>query len=91
MPDANWYERMYGGRDEELLPLEPGHKYFLADPRAPLSGELLDIGCGTGNFLAAARDAGYSVTGIELDRNAARFAKERLGLQRVLQIGRAHV
>lgn len=86
MPDARWYEQMYGGRDENLLPLEPGHKYFLADPLAPRGGKLLDIGCGTGNFLAAARDAGYGVTGIELDRNAARFAKERLGLQRVLPL-----
>jgi SAM-dependent methyltransferase len=86
MPDARWYELMYGGRDEELLPLEPGHRYFLADALAPRSGRLLDIGCGTGNFLAAACDAGYEVTGIELDRNAARFAKERLGLQRVLPL-----
>jgi SAM-dependent methyltransferase len=86
MPDARWYELIYGGRDEKLLPLEPGHKYFLADPLAPRSGELLDIGCGTGNFLAAARDRGYGVTGIELDRNAARFAKERLGLQRVFPV-----
>ena len=86
LPDAQWYEQMYGGRDENLLPLEPGHKYFLADPLAPRNGELLDIGCGTGNFLAAARGAGYGVTGIELDRNAARFAKERLGLQRVLAL-----
>lgn len=84
MPDARWYEQMYGGRDETLLPLEPGHKYFLTDPLAPGKGELLDIGCGTGNFLAAARNAGYGVTGIELDRNAARFAGERLGLTRVL-------
>jgi 2-polyprenyl-3-methyl-5-hydroxy-6-metoxy-1,4-benzoquinol methylase len=86
MPDARWYEQMYGGRDENLLPLEPGHRYFLADRLAPRGGELLDIGCGTGNFLAAARHAGYGVTGIELDRNAARFAKERLGLQRVLPV-----
>jgi len=87
MPDAQWYEQMYGGRDEKLLPLEPGHKYFLADyPLALRGGELLDIGCGTGNFLAAARDRGYGVTGIELDRNAARFAKERLGLQRVFPL-----
>jgi len=86
MPDARWYEQMYGGRDEELLPLEPGHKYFLDDAAAPRGGELLDVGCGTGNFLAAARDAGHRVTGIELDRNAARFAKERLGLQRVLPL-----
>ena len=86
MPDAAWYEQMYGSRDERLLPLEPGHKYFLADPLAPGGGRLLDIGCGTGNFLVAARDAGYDVTGIELDRNAARFAKKRLGLQRVFPL-----
>jgi len=86
MPDAKWYEQMYGGRDEKLLPLEPGHKYFLADALAPRGGKLLDIGCGTGNFLAAARDAGYEVTGIELDRNAARFAKERLGLQDIFPL-----
>src|SRR6266481_547416 len=79
MPDAQWYERMYGGRDEKVLPLEPGHKYFLADSLAPRGGELLDIGCGTGNFLAAASDRGYGVTGIELDPNAAGFTKERLG------------
>jgi len=86
MPDARWYEQMYGGRDEKLLPLEPGHKYFLADTLAPRGGKLLDIGCGTGNLLAAAREAGYDVTGIELDRNAARFAKERLGLQNILPL-----
>jgi SAM-dependent methyltransferase len=86
MPEAGWYEQMYGGRDEQLLPLEPGHRYFLGDASAPKKGELLDIGCGTGNFLAAARDAGYQVTGTELDRNAARFAKERLGLPRVLPL-----
>jgi len=86
MPDARWYEQMYGGRDEKLLPLEPGHKYFLADPLAPGQGELLDIGCGTGNFLAAARDAGYEVSGTELDRNAARFARERVGLPRVFPL-----
>src|SRR5258707_8278971 len=86
MPDARWYEQMYGGRDEKLLPLEPGHKYFLADTLAPRGGKLLDIGCGTGNLLAAAREAGYDVTGIELDRNAARFAKEQLGLQNILPL-----
>ena len=86
MPDALWYEQMYGGRDEKLLPLEPGHKYFLADPLAPGRGELLDIGCGTGNFLAAARMAGYEVSGTELDRNAARFAKEQVGLPRMFPL-----
>jgi SAM-dependent methyltransferase len=86
MPDARWYEQMYGGRDGKVLALEPGHKYFLADEQAARGGELLDIGCGTGNFLAAARDAGFGVTGIELDGNAARFATEKLGLERVLPL-----
>lgn len=86
MPDARWYEQMYGGRDEKLLPLEPGHKYFLADALVPRGGKLLDIGCGTGNLLAAARDAGYEVTGIEMDRNAARFAKEQLGMQNIFPL-----
>ncbi len=86
MPDALWYEGIYSPRDAALMPLEPGHNYFLSDSNAPAHGDLLDVGCGTGNFLAAARDAGYSVSGIELDGNAARFARERLGLGHVLPL-----
>ncbi|HET6930381.1 MAG TPA: hypothetical protein VFI45_08670, partial [Candidatus Acidoferrum sp.] len=29
LPTSEWYELMYSGRDAKLLPLEPGHKYFL--------------------------------------------------------------
>jgi SAM-dependent methyltransferase len=86
MPDGLWYEGMYSPRDAVLMPLEPGHNYFLSDSNAPAQGELLDVGCGTGNFLVAAREKGYAVTGIELDGNAARFAKERTGLGRVLPL-----
>ena len=59
---------------------------FLAWLAVPRGSRWLDIGCGTGNFLAAARDAGFRVSGTELDRNAACFAKEKLGLQRVLPL-----
>src|ERR1700675_4911274 len=38
MPDARWYEQMYGGRDEKLMSLEPGHKSFLGDALAPGRG-----------------------------------------------------
>jgi len=86
MPDAQWYGQMYGGRDEKLLPLEPGHKYLLSDPLAPSGGTLLDIGCGTGNFLIAARDAGYEVTGTELDPKAAEFASKRLGSPHIFSL-----
>src|SRR5260370_26271278 len=83
MPDARWYEQMYGGRDENLLPLEPGHEYFLADPLAPRDGELLDIGCGTRDFLAPPREAGCGGHGLPRGRNSAPSAKEQLGLRPV--------
>ena len=83
LQDATWHEAVYQGRDASLPPLEPGHRFFLADPHAPRGGTLLDVGCGVGNFLQAARGAGYEVTGIELNRNAVRFAQERLGLREV--------
>jgi SAM-dependent methyltransferase len=86
MPDGPWYEQVYAGRDAAVMPLEPGHRYFLSDARAPGRGRLLDIGCGTGNFLAAAQRGGYEVTGIELDANAARMAREHFGLQRVFAL-----
>jgi SAM-dependent methyltransferase len=83
MPDASWHETAYQGRDQTAMPLEPGHRFFLSDPKAPKSGRLLDLGCGVGNFLAAARDAGFDVAGIELNQNAVRFAREHYGLRDV--------
>lgn len=44
-------------------------------------GRLLDVGCGNGEFLACARELGWSVAGIEPDPSAARVAHERLGLE----------
>ncbi len=86
MPDGAWYEAAYQGRDRTAMPLEPGHRFFLADSKAPNRGRLLDIGCGVGNFLAAARDAGFDVTGIEFDPSAVRFARDHYGLQRIFAI-----
>lgn len=43
------------------------------------SGEWLDVGCGFGYMLEAARAAGFRVRGIEPDANAARAARERVG------------
>ncbi|HEX6160127.1 MAG TPA: class I SAM-dependent methyltransferase [Thermoanaerobaculia bacterium] len=43
------------------------------------SGEWLDVGCGFGFVLDAAREAGFRVRGIEPDPKAAAIARERLG------------
>jgi SAM-dependent methyltransferase len=43
------------------------------------SGEWLDVGCGFGYVLEAAKAAGFRVRGIEPDPNAARAARERVG------------
>jgi 2-polyprenyl-3-methyl-5-hydroxy-6-metoxy-1,4-benzoquinol methylase len=83
---ASWYENFYAGRLQEVPPLEPGHKFFLADPRVPKSGRLFDIGCGVGNFMAAARAAGFDVTGIDWDSNAAKVGKEVLGLETIFPL-----
>lgn len=94
MPDARWYAANYGERDGKLLPLGPGHHCFLADQLAPRCGRLLDVGCGTGNFLVAASLAGYAVSGIELDPAAARLAAHYCTRARVfplpLESFRAH-
>ena len=86
MPDAEWHEQTYQNRDQTALPLEPGHRFFLSDPKAPKHGRLLDLGCGVGNFLAAARDSGFEVTGVELNQSAVRFARETYGLREVFAL-----
>jgi 2-polyprenyl-3-methyl-5-hydroxy-6-metoxy-1,4-benzoquinol methylase len=44
------------------------------------AGRLLDVGCGHGLLLDEARKRGYDVEGLELSRDAARHARERLEL-----------
>lgn len=73
-PGGDWYAKfcpqdsyvLGGWRFDWFLELGPG------------SGRsLLDIGCGTGNFLMKAREAGYRVSGVDSNPEAAAGAKER--------------
>lgn len=54
-------------------------KVSLLNKLAPRRGQLLDYGCGTGHFLAAAQAAGWRVSGLEPNARARDEASERLG------------
>lgn len=77
-PGADWYEQDQRYHDRNIDPLLTpvnSHLLLLEDNPSP-GGDVLDIGCGTGNFLAAAQKAGYRVHGIDFDRDAIAVAKE---------------
>lgn len=50
---------------------------FVTEVIGSTAGEWLDIGCGTGEVLVAARDAGWHVRGIEADIRFVDFAQMR--------------
>src|SRR5688572_29537742 len=45
------------------------------------TGKLLDIGCGVGWFLEAARSEGFDIYGQEISRELAEFTEEKLGIK----------
>jgi SAM-dependent methyltransferase len=72
-------------RDDAYLGEEQGRRATgarlldLIATRAP-GGRLLDVGCGPGLLLDEARARGYDTVGLELSRDSARHARDRLGL-----------
>lgn len=84
-PGHEWYEndvRYHGRNQDPLLTPVATHLLFLEDHPVP-GGEVLDVGCGTGNFLASAQKEGYKVSGIDFDRDAIQICKEVFQLSQV--------
>lgn len=46
-------------------------------PRLPSKGAILDVGCGNGDFLALAQDAGFKAIGLDVSSAAVRMCRER--------------
>jgi len=55
---------------------KPFFKHF---PKTEVRGKLLDVGCGDGLFLKYARDMGFEIWGIDIDKKSIEIAKRRLG------------
>lgn len=75
---ADYYE---GDADESRSPTEQA-KLAIVRARAA-AGRLIEIGPGRGGFAKAASDAGFAVTGVEMDAGACRHLRERLGIEAV--------
>lgn len=48
--------------------------------RRTMDGQLLDVGCGSGEFLSIMLQAGWRVIGIDQDAQAAEFARRQFGI-----------
>jgi SAM-dependent methyltransferase len=67
--------------DERLLAAEVWRAQTLSRLVEP--GTLIDVGAGAGGFAAAARDAGFAVTAIEMDSGCCKYMQERLGVRAI--------
>lgn len=75
-----YYDFTY--RDEPSNPLVQLYERWLdAIERRRPPGRLLDVGCGTGLFLAVARRRGWSAFGVDECEEATRHARDHFGLE----------
>lgn len=70
--------------NQTLRAVETARVAMLAEhaPSSP-GGRLIDIGAGPGAFAAAAKQAGYEVTAIEMDERSCDYMERRLGVRAI--------
>ncbi|MBU3680939.1 MAG: class I SAM-dependent methyltransferase [Flavobacterium sp.] len=69
----SWFEKAYHMVKKRAL----NQKVQLLEKYQPNKGNLLDMGCGTGDFLQAAQQAGWQVQGIEPNEKAQQIAASK--------------
>ncbi len=86
-PGGQWYEQQAGNVIQEALApaiQREYHKKILSLPDRELKGKrVLDVGCGTGEFLAALQERGCEVWGVDFDHIAVGVAKNHFRLEHV--------
>jgi len=92
MYDADYFESDFRCGSEPAAGLggAESERVFAREAKAALelirrltgrtNGRILEIGCAGGWFLKAAREEGWDARGVELSKDAADFAREKLGL-----------
>ncbi|HNQ51258.1 MAG TPA: glycosyltransferase [Candidatus Omnitrophota bacterium] len=76
------YMRFYGNEKDGGAAVQSNEPFSLRIDlikRFKPAGSLLDIGCASGEFMKAAQDAGFRVSGIDISAYAAGAAKQRYG------------
>ena len=70
----------YAGPAESLSRWFRRRRARAIDALHPAKGRVLDVGCGNGALLVEMRARGWEVHGTQVSRNAAAYARDRLGL-----------
>ena len=84
-PSATELEQLYASFDQGSQ-WRSGEEHFNRGVRNEIrrfkkSGLVLDIGCGSGNFLRCMRAAGFSVTGVEPSTTGSEYARSVHGIE----------
>lgn len=75
--ETSLYDKLY----ESLRDKNNRWKRRKIEKIASSRGRILDVGCGTGEFLVEMQDAGWEARGVERDMKAASFAIQKHGLR----------
>ena len=83
--DEDFFEEYYKGlecnqKKQRYVYLNFHNKVDQIEKRIRERGKIMDVGCSFGFFMDAARQRGWTVTGIDVSKYAADYATQRLGL-----------
>ncbi len=79
--ESNYHVQLHDPASETWRSFETLAQKHMAFVRRQIgSGRVLDVGCSTGHFLAAARAQGFEVEGAEFSPDSARVARAHFGL-----------